>query len=264
MSKYLFGFKLYFLNSFNYRFNAVINLLFGGLGLLVTLLFWHLIYGGDTTIALNGFTFSSIATYFIVGSIFRPNYYPGFTISNMIKTGTLGPALLKPRNLGLHIYFNNIANIFTGMIPQAVLVLCMLPFAARFLTWELSMFNAGMMVLFFVVGTVSNFLVWTLVGYMAFWLTEAQAIMWSFAVLCNFLTGFFIPLAFFPDWSVPVLEMLPFSSWSYIPMMIYIGLFDAGRQVFLLAVHLTWVAVLLAVTKMVWQRGVRKFTSVGG
>jgi len=264
MRQYLFGFKLYFLHSFNFRFNTVINLVFGGLGLLITLFFWHLIYGGDMQKVLNGFTLSGVMTYFFIGSIFRPNYYPGFTFSGMIKTGTLGPALLKPRNIGLYVYFRNIANVLTGMIPQALFVIVLLPFAARFLTWNLSAFGAVSLVLFFAVGTVSNFLVWSLVGYMAFWLEEAEAVMWSFAILCNLLTGFFIPLAFFPSWSVRILEMLPFASWSYIPIMIYIGLYDAGMQVFLLAVHLSWVAVLLLVNKIVWQRGVRNFTSVGG
>ena len=264
MKKYLYGFKLYFLNSFNYRFNAVINLMFGGLSMLITLFFWYLIYDGNNQKILNGFTFSGIITYFIIGSIFRAYNYPGFMFSGMIKSGSLGPALLKPHNLGLHIYFRNIANLITGMIPQTLFVLCLMPFIASYLTWNLNPINAITLVLFFVVGTVSNFLVWSLVGYMAFWLEEAEAVMWSFAVLCNFLTGMFIPLAFFPKRSIPVLEALPFSSWSYIPTKIYIGLYEPDMQAFLLFVHLLWIAVLLIINKAVWNSGVKKFTSVGG
>jgi ABC-2 type transport system permease protein len=264
MKKYLYGFKLYFLNAFNYRFNAVISLLFSGLGMLITLFFWFLIYGGDAQKTLNGFTFSGIVTYFFIGSVFRAYNYPGFMISGMIKSGSLGPALLKPHNLSLHIYFRNIANLITGMIPQALFVLCLLPLAAKYLTWNLNAFNAASLLLFFIVGTVSNYLVWSLFGYMAFWLEEAEAIMWSFAVLCNLITGMFIPLAFFPKWSVPVLEALPFSSWSYIPTKIYIGLYSVENQIFLFIVQITWIAVLLLLNKIVWNNGVKKFTSVGG
>ena len=35
MKKYLYGFKMYFLNSFNYRFNTVVSLVFGNIGILI-------------------------------------------------------------------------------------------------------------------------------------------------------------------------------------------------------------------------------------
>ena len=264
MKKYLYSFKLYFLDSFNYRFNAVINLLFGGLSMLIALLFWYFIYDGDNQKILNGFTFSGIVTYYIIGSIFHARNYPGFMFSGMIKSGALGPMLLKPHNLGLHFYFRNIANLITGIIPQALFVLTLMPFIAGFLTWNLNLINAISMILFFTTGTISNFLVWSLVGYIAFWLEEAEAVMWSCAVLCNFLTGMFIPLEFFPKWSIPILEALPFSSWSYIPTKIYIGLYGPGAQVYLLSVHILWIAILLILNKVIWNIGVKKYSSVGG
>ena len=264
MRKYLFGFKLYFLNSFNFRFNAVINLIFGGLSLLIIIFFWHLIYDGDTQKVLNGFTLAGITTYFLLGRIFSPNFYPGPAFSGMIKSGKLGPALLKPRSLCLDVYFRNIANMFTGMIPQALFMVFLLPFVGAFLTWDVNAFNSISMVIFFVVGTVSNFLIFSLMGYLAFWFEEAESVFWLFVVITNVLTGWFIPLAFFPSWSVPILEMLPFASWSYIPITIFLGLYDADRLVFLLIVHLLWVAILLVVNRFVWQKGIMRFTSVGG
>ena len=107
----------------------------------------------------------------------------------MIKSGTLGPALLKPHNIGVHMYFRSVANLITGLIPQFIFVLCLIPFIVNLLTWSLNIFNIILLILFFAVETVSNFLVWSLFGYMAFWLEEAEAVMWSFAVLCNFLSG---------------------------------------------------------------------------
>ena len=264
MSKYLYGFKLYFLDAFHYRFNTVVTLIFSGLSMMVTIFFWFLIYGGDTEAVINGFSFSGIVTFFVIGSIFRTYHYPGFMFAGMIKSGELGPTLLKPLNLGVSVYFRSIAGMLTGMIPQILFVLCIIPFAARFLVWELTFVNAVFLFAFFVAGTLSNFLVWSIFGFMAFWLEEAQSIMWSFAVMCNLLTGFFIPLAFFPAWSVPILEVLPFSSWSYIPTLIYMGMFSFERMVFLLFAHVGWVAVLLVLNKLVWHRGIRRFSSVGG
>jgi ABC-2 type transport system permease protein len=101
-------------------------------------------------------------------------------------------------------------------------------------------------------------------GYMAFWLEEATAVMWSLVVLFNILTGFFLPLDFFPQWSVAILEMLPFASWGYIQTKLYIGFYTLDKQVILFAVQVAWVFALLLFNKMVWEKGVRKYSAVGG
>lgn len=266
MKKYLYGFKLYFLNSFHYRFNTVVGLLFGNLSTLITIFFWSLIYSGDAQKTLNGYTLSGIITYFIVGNVFRSFILQGsgFAYSSMVKDGTLGTMLLKPYNISLAIYFRNLAGSITGLIPQALIILCLMPFFAQYLTWKTGLTNAVFVVLFLMVASISSHLLWSLFGYIAFWLEEANAVMWSFAVLLNMATGMFIPLDFFPRWSIPILEALPFSSWGYIPTKIYLGLYDAEKQISLLIVHVVWIGVLILLHMLIWHSGIKKYSSVGG
>ena len=265
MKKYLYGFKLYFLNSFHYRFNTAARLFFGNLGMLITIFFWGLIYKGDTEKVLNGFTLSGIITYFIIGSVFRSFILmSGFDFSNMIKNGSLGKVLLKPYNPGMAVYFQNLAGSITGLIPQGLFVLILLPFIGRFLVWDLTGINAAFVVVFLFAGSISSHLLWSLFGYMAFWLEEADAVMWSFAVLLNVVTGMFIPLDFFPKWSIGVLETLPFSSWGYLPVKAYLGLFKSEKLAYLLIIQVSWIGVLLLLNAFVWKTGVKKYSSVGG
>jgi len=268
MYKYLYGFKLYFRNAFEYRFNTFTSLFFSNLRLLIIILFWRLIYGGDTQIVLNGFTLPGVVTYFIVmdiiGSILFSLRNSGFMYSGMIKNGSLGPALLKPHNLNMSIYFRNLSTGIPGIIPQIIFVACILPFIAKFLVWELDAAGAISIFLFILAGTVSAHLICSLLGYMAFWLEEANAVMWSFAVLLNMLTGFFLPLDFFPKWSIQILELLPTSSWGYIQAKIYIGLYPPEKQAILYAAQVIWIGILLLLNAFVWKRGVKKFSSVGG
>ncbi len=266
MRKYLYGFKLYFLSSFHYRFNTVAGLLFGNLSMLITILFWNLIYGGDTQKVLNGFTLSGMITYFIISSIVRSFILMGggFSFSGMIKSGSLGPALIKPRNLSMSIYFQNLAGSFTGLIPQTVFIIVLLPLIGRFMTWDLTITNILFMLLFLIVGSVTSHLTWSIFSFMAFWLEESNAVMWSFAVLLNMATGMFVPLDFFPRWSIGILEMSPFSSWGYIPTKIYLGLFELEKMIILLTVHVAWIGVLLLLNILVFRAGVKKYSSVGG
>ena len=266
MKKYLYGFKLTFLNAFHYRFNTVVGLLFGNLSTLITIFFWSLIYAGDMHKTLNGFTLPGIITYFVVGSVFRGFILQGsgFAYSGMVKDGSLGKLLIKPQSVSLFVYFRNLANSITGLIPQTLFVMCLMPFVAQYLTWQVSLMNALFVVLFLLIASVSSHLLWSILGCMAFWLEEANAVMWSFAVLLNMATGMFIPLDFFPKWSIPILEALPFSSWGYIPTKIYLGLYTADQQIRLLIVHAIWIGVLILLQKLIWRSGVRRYSSIGG
>jgi len=230
--------------------------------------FWVLIYSGDMQKVLNGFSLPGIITYLIIMDIFGSLIYglrsSGFTFSGMIKSGTLGPALLKPQSLNMHVYFRNLADGITSTVPQMILVICVMPFVAGFLVWDLSLINSVSVMLFLAVGTVSTHLLCSLLGYMAFWLEEANAVSWSFMVLFNILTGFFLPLDFFPDRILRVLEMLPFASWGYIQTKLYIGFYSLNEQILLFVIQILWVFALLLINKAVWKKGIKKYSAVGG
>jgi len=230
--------------------------------------FWVLIYNNDTEKVLNGFTLYGIITYLVIMDVFGSLIYglrtSGFDYSGMIKNGSLGPALLKPQSLSMHVYFRNLADGVTSTLPQLLLVVCIMPFVARFLVWDLSVINLLSIILFLAVGSISTHLLCCILGYMAFWFEEANAVMWSFMVLFNILTGFFLPLDFFPRWSINILEMLPFASWGYIQTKLYIGLYPLEKILLLFAVQLMWIFILFLFNKLIWKRGVKKFSAVGG
>ena len=139
-----------------------------------------------------------------------------------------------------------------------------MPFAARFLTWNLSVTNLLFLVAFLLISTITSQLLKSILGYMAFWLENAEAVMWSLGVLLNLLSGMVIPLAFFPEWSVPILERTPFASWGYLPTAIYLGLFDVNKMIELLVIHSLWVVILLALNKVIFKIGIKRYSSVGG
>jgi len=182
----------------------------------------------------------------------------------MVKSGSLGPSLLKPQSLNIFVYFRNLADGVTSSIPQIVLVACVIPFVSGFLVWDVSLINLVSIVLFLAVGTVSTHLLCSLLGYIAFWFEEANAVMWSFMVLFNILTGFFLPLDFFPEWSIKTLEMLPFTSWGYIQTKLYIGFYPQDEQALLFTVQVIWIFALLILNKAVWKKGIKKYSAVGG
>lgn len=266
MKKYLYAFKLWFLSAFHYRFNALASLLLSNLNLLATLAFWRLIYAGDTARVLNGFTLPGIVTYFLTGSVFRAFVYnsSGFSFAQLILSGQLGPLLTKPCSPLVNGYMRKLASALTGVLPQLALVAALAPLLGGWALWRFTPLTAPFLLAFLALSTLTCHLLWSLMEYMAFWLEEVNAIIWSIAVLLNLLSGLFLPLDFFPGWSVRVLELLPFASWGYIPSKICVGLYTPGQLAVLLAAQLFWVGALWALHRLVWAKGLKKYTSVGG
>lgn len=212
---------------------------------------------------INGYTLSSMITYYFIGGLFR-RFIFGSEYMGMIKSGSFGQVLLKPYNIDVLTYFKNLSGTLTDMLPQTLFVLAAMPFVAKYLTWNLSITNVIFLILFLIISTITSQLLKSIIGYMAFWLENAEAVMWSLAVLLNLMSGMVIPLDFFPEWSIPILERTPFASWGYLPTKIYLGLFDLNQMIELLVIHSLWVVILLVLNKVIFKIGIKRYSSVGG
>ena len=266
MRKYLYGFKMYFLGSFHYRFNTIILLIFSNLATLIQILFWILIYDGDMEKTLNGYTLSNIITYYFVGGIFFQSFVfgSGDYYNNMIKGGSFGLMLLKPYNISMTVYFKRFAEGITEMLPQTLLVIVSAPFIGKYLTWNLNLTNTAFLILFLIISTISSHLLYSNYGYVAFWLENSQRVIWLMGGFFNLLTGYFIPLDFFPKWMIPILERLPCAAWGYLPRKIYLGLFEPSELIELAVIHALWIVILWRVNKIIFSIGLKKYSSVGG
>ena len=78
------------------------------------------------------------------------------------------------------------------------------------------------------------------------------------------LSGFFMPLRFFPDWFQTLCHLTPFPSMVNTTIEIYLGLLTGGALVWALAVQLFWIIVLIAICQLTLRAGVRKLVIQGG
>lgn len=266
MRKYLYSFKLYLLSLLQYRFDTVLSLIMSNISMLITILFWMLIYRSNRTDIINGYTTADMITFFVVSSLFRTFILNGggFEISGMIKSGDLSKALIKPHSINMFLYWKYLSNALYDFLKQLTLLLLIVPFFARYLTWDLSPYSMILLILHLITSTVISHLIWMSLGMIAFWLEQAQAVMWSFAVILNFLSGMFMPLDFFPEWSVRILELMPFAVFSYIPAKIYMNQISFAEGVYLLLVYILWVFVFTLLNMIVWKAGVKRYSAIGG
>ena len=103
-----------------------------------------------------------------------------------------------------------------------------------------------------------------LVNLTAFWTVDAMGIGRVASNLVLFLSGFIMPLAFFPDWAQAGLRFLPFASMVNAPVEVYLGVVQGPALVLTLLLQALWAVVLVLLSRVVLAAGVRRLVVQGG
>ena len=103
-----------------------------------------------------------------------------------------------------------------------------------------------------------------LVNLSAFWTPNAVGVGRFAFTLSMFLSGFFMPLRFFPDWFVTMCNLTPFPAMVNTPMEVYLGVLRGPELLAALAWQVVWCVILVGVCYAVLRAGVRRLVIQGG
>lgn len=98
----------------------------------------------------------------------------------------------------------------------------------------------------------------------SFWLTDLRGLYAFSLVFINLLSGFLVPIAFFPAAARDLVRALPFAGMVAIPLDIYLGRLAPGEVAIALARQGGWAAALLVGAHLLLHRATRKLVVQGG
>jgi len=251
------------LRALQYRVNTLIELALMVAEPVVYLVVWQIVArarGGN----VDGFTPGRFAAYFIGWSWVR-TFVQGGSPENWerrVRDGSMSGFLMRPihpvhQNLALWIGFG-IARATMWIPAGTVLVLIFKP----------ELHTSVLQVLVFVVAVAMAMPARTFmqdtIGAGAFWFTRISAI-GSIVGLVELLTsGRLVPLELLPGWARAVTWALPFR-WTFgFPIEALIGPMSRPRLFTGLAMEAGWLIVMGLLLRLVWSRGIRHFSAVGG
>jgi ABC-2 type transport system permease protein len=79
-----------------------------------------------------------------------------------------------------------------------------------------------------------------------------------------FLSGFSLPIGFYPDWAQPLLLALPFSTMVQVPAEIFVGHLTGAELLMSLARQAMWAVALLCVCQVLIMLALRRVSVQGG
>lgn len=255
-------FRYQFLNELAYRARMTIWFLVDVIQLAMFPLIWLATLGESETLA--GYGQKEIVTHFllvfVVSSIVQ--FHGMFWIARDIRDGTMTRYLVRPI---AYLRFINIGS-FSSLkpfitIPFFVVIALILHryVAAPASWWELALGVIAMIVAALMARSVSN-----IFGLTAFWLEDVRAVANINWALMFVFGGAFAPIAFLPDVMQTIALWLPYRYlWSF-PVELYLGQLHPTQIAQGFAMLCVLAIGLASVVHIMWRRGVRRYSAVGG
>jgi ABC-2 type transport system permease protein len=186
-----------------------------------------------------------------------------YEVEQTIRTGDVVSDLSKPfsylgywlaRDYGRALYHL----IFRGC---AIMLVGQLSFGLR---WPEHPLTYAAFALSLAIGVAISFACRFLMNLTAFWTTDARGTILVGGALITFLSGFLVPLPFFPEWARPVLAVLPFAGIVQTPTDIFLERLSGPAVLAGLGQQLAWAVALLLVCQLAVAAATRRVLVQGG
>ena len=186
-----------------------------------------------------------------------------FEIIYSVNNGQVGSDLLKPMN---YFSFWMAQDLGRALVNLGLRGLTIMVFYA--IVFDITTPQSPMQWLALVASILLAWMVsfsWRfLINLSAFWVPNAVGLCRLFFALSWFLSGFLMPLRFFPDWFVRLCYLTPFPYMVNTVVEVYLGLLPGPQLAQALLNQAAWVVLLVAAGQIVLRAGVRRLVIQGG
>jgi ABC-2 type transport system permease protein len=184
-------------------------------------------------------------------------------LAERIKTGDVVTDLYRPVDFQGYWLAQDLGRATHGLLARGLASFC-----AGFLAFRLvvpdTIPEIGASALTLLLAVLVSFTWRYLLTLAGFWLIDDRGLVTLAGVLAMFLSGFLVPVSFFPDWLQAVAAASPFPAMVQLPVDVFLGHEDGGDVLGVVAVQLAWIAVLGAAGRAVGALALRKVVVQGG
>lgn len=261
--KYLIVSRNTFKLGLVYRFSMLMQIFTGILMVLLLKILWTAIYAGRADI--NGYTISSILTYFVMSRsimAFTENRIDR-EVGRSILSGVFLNELISPMDLQLYFGFKSFGEctrkfIFDG-VPLFIISCFFINIIIPRDIYTYLYFFISLIFAFFINVNI-NFIV----GIVACWVKGVEGLMHIKDFIIMLFSGLLIPINFYPQVVLNILDYLPFKFITYIPIQIYLQAYKPSEIMLFFVQQIFWIVVFYCIGFIVMKTGLKKLVIYGG
>jgi len=229
---------------------------------------WKAVFLSSDSESFMGFTMEDMVVYLFIAFLTDYLTYSdgAFAVGEEIIDGSIAMRMIRPCSFEMCFLFQELGNrlisfamIFVPLVGGVEIYRYAVTGAIRldplcFVLYLISTVIAYMISFYFNV----------CYGFMAFFFKNLWGTTLLKETVVSFLSGGAIPLAFLPSGLAFVLDILPFASLRYTPIMLYMGMYSPAQIAWHLALQLFWLLVMIGVSKLIWRSAVKHLSVQGG
>jgi ABC-2 type transport system permease protein len=265
MRKYWHVIDIGIQNTLVYRTNFLFRSTFALVPLFATISLWRAIYSDKENIA--GFTLAQMISYYLIVTIvdsLTAVTEDDWQIAADIKDGNISQFLLKPMDyLAYRLCLYGAGRlIYTvcAIVPVTVFIL----FQGRYFVLPADAATVAWFAASLVMTALLQFLISFTMALLAFWVLDVSTFIFILFAFEYIAGGHLFPLDVLPKVINQALHLTPFPYMLYFPVNIYLGRVTGGALWQGMVVQACWVVAAYALARLVWSRGLRKYSAVGG
>ena len=217
---------------------------------------------------IAGYKYGDMVAYYLLVIISRAfSSMPGLTrgIATQIRNGEVKKFLIQPVDMQGCLLMQRIAHKLVYYLIAAA------PFALVF--WLCGDFfvdgwpPADVLIVFFlslIFSFLLGFYLECCIGLIGFWFLEVTSLMFIYMLMNFLLSGHMFPLDLLPDSIRVFVDYMPFKYLAYFPAAVFLGKVEGAALYQGLAIEVVWVMFFIVLSRILWWRGVRRYSGFGG
>ena len=256
--------KLALLDGLAYRSETYMQVLAWFINFLIQFYLWSAIY--ETKSEIVGYTLTSMISYFFIVQMIRTLTFShfGFLANESIKDGDLVNLLTKPVSV-LPFWFaieigQNLIRFIFALIGNFIIVL----FFYKYLDFShinLLMFSLGIFSL--IPAFIISFCFTVMIGALAFWIQDANRLIFFYFAIISLASGWMIPLDLMPEKYYDILMLTPFPYTFFTTIKLIQGTLPRNEIAFVMLMQSMYAITMIYLLHLQLKFGIKHFEGTG-